>query len=123
MSESVSNPLPRPRSFVERIRAAQAMQGQSEHEDAWIPTLRTLRGRVGSDGVERVSTYDVFEALEIPVRRRSSVTVRLSRLMRSLGWANIRARGLGAHSYRHRVRGFARQVHGHPETARNANEF
>jgi hypothetical protein len=123
MSELTPSRFRRPPSFVERIRAAQAMQGQSEHEDAWLPTLRTLSGRVGADGVERISTYDVFEVLEIPVRRRSSVTVRLSRLMRSLGWANIRASGLGAHSYRHRVRGFARQVQGHPETARYANEF
>lgn len=123
MSELPSSPLIRSRSFVERIRSACEQQTRSECEDAWLPTLRTLRGRVGADGVERVSTYDVFEALEIPLRRRSSMTVRLSRLMRSLGWANIRARGLGAHSYRHRVRGFARPVQGHPETARYANEF
>lgn len=123
MVQLPSTPLLRSRSFVERIRAAQAEQGQSEHEDPWLPTLRTLKGRIGGDGVERISTYDVFEALEIPVRRRSGTTVRLSRLMRSLGWANIRARGLGAHSYRHRVRGFARQVRDHQEAIRYANEF
>lgn len=123
MSELPLRPLPRSRSFVERVRAAQESLSRVEHEDPWLPLLRTIRGRVGTDGVERISTYDVFEALEIPVRRRSALTVRLSGLMRGQGWTNIRARGLGAHSYRHRVRGFARQMQGHSETKRNANEF
>ena len=47
------------------------------------------------------------------MRRRSSLTVRLSRVMRKLGWTNIRARGLSPGSYRDRVRGFAREVSCH----------
>lgn len=111
------------RSFVSRIQGAFDELSRSENEDPWLPTLRTLEGRVGPDGVERISSYDVFEALEVPVRRRAGLTVRLSRLMRSLGWTNIRAHGLNSHSYRDRVRGFARQVAGHPATARMPNQF
>jgi hypothetical protein len=85
--------------------------------------LGKLKGRIGHDGIERIATYDVFDALEVPIRRRASETIRLSRLMRSLGWSNIRARGLNPGSYRDRVRGYAREVPGHPATVRRPNEF
>lgn len=110
-------------SFYEQLLAAEERVNRAENEDPWLPTLRTLKGRTGADGIARISTYDVFEALEVPVRRRAGLTVRLSGLMRGLGWSNIRAHGLTAHSYRDRVRGFARQVAGHPATARLPNQF
>jgi hypothetical protein len=43
--------------------------------------------------------------------------------MRTLGWKNIRARGLNPGSYRDRVRGYAREVPGHPASMRLPNEF
>ena len=61
-------------------------------------TLAQAKGRFAADG-ERISTNDVFDALEVPMRRRASETVRLSKLMRLLGWTNIRARGLNPGSY------------------------
>ena len=110
------------RSFLQTLRhAADAVR--TTKEDPWEPALRKLKGRIGVDGVERVSTTDVFDALEIPMRRRASQTVRLSRVMRRLCWANIRARGLNPGSYRDRVRGYAREVAGHPVTLRKPNEF
>ena len=75
------------------------------------PSLRKLNGRIGGDGVERVSTT-VFNHLEVPLKHRPSLTVRLSRVMRKLGWANIRARGLNPGSYIDRVLGFARDTRG-----------
>jgi hypothetical protein len=78
--------------------------------DPWVQPLRRLRGHVGHDGVERLSTHEVFDVLEVPMRQRASKTVRLSRVMRHLGWSNIRARGLNRGSYRDRVRGYAREV-------------
>jgi hypothetical protein len=78
--------------------------------DPWAQPLRRLKGHVGHDGVERLSTHDVFDVLEVPMRHRASRTVRLSRVMRDLGWSNIRARGLNPGSYRDRVRGYAREV-------------
>ena len=123
MANVTPTPFTRPRSFVGRIQAALEELNQSSTEDRWVPILRKLKGCVGADGVERISTYDVFEALEVPVRHRTGLTVRLSRLMRGMGWANIRAHGLNSHSYRDRVRGFARQVPGHPATVRLPNQF
>jgi hypothetical protein len=111
------------RSFVQSLRDSAQKARSSRPEDAWLPALRKLKGRVGHDGVERLATNDVFDALEVPMRRRPSETIRLSRLMRSLGWQNIRARGLNPGSYRDRVRGYAREVPGHPATVQAPNDF
>ena len=81
-------------SFVEMLRASAEAGRNAGVEDPWEARLRKLKGRIGHDGVERVSTHDVFELLEVPMRRRPSETIRLSRAMRRLGWSNIRARGL-----------------------------
>jgi hypothetical protein len=111
------------RSFLQTLRDAAEAARNSRAEDPWESTLRKLKGRIAGDGVERISTTDVFDALEIPMRRRPSLTMRLSKLMRRLGWTNIRARGLNPGSYRDRVRGYAREVPGHPATVRLPNDF
>ena len=111
------------RSFIQQLRDAAQWVKQAGKEDAWAPTLRKIKGKVGKDGVERISTTDVFDILEVPMGARPAQTVRLSRAMKKLGWSNIRARGLNPGSYRDRVRGYAREVHGHPATLRLPNEF
>ncbi|CAO4157150.1 hypothetical protein DHODJN_25275 [Methylorubrum extorquens] len=109
--------------FCERLRlSAEALQSASA-SDSWEPVLRRLKGRIGQDGVERISTHDIFDILEVPMRHRSTQTIRLSKVMRELGWSNVRARGLNPGSYRDRVRGYAREVQGHPATLRLPNEF
>jgi hypothetical protein len=110
-------------SFSELLAAGAEAARNAAVEDPWESALRKLKGRIGHDGVERVSTHDVFDVLEVPMRHRPSATVRLSRVMRELGWSNIRARGLNPSSYRDRVRGYAREVPGHPATIRRPNEF
>jgi len=110
-------------SFVEQLRAGAEAARNAVEEDPWEPKLRRLKGRIGHDGIERISTHDVFDFLEVPMKRRPSETVRLSRVMRNLGWSNVRARGLNPSSYRDRVRGYAREVPDHPETIRRPNEF
>jgi hypothetical protein len=98
------------RSFREQLREAADAARATSAQDPWEPVLRQLKGRIGHDGVERIATAHAFDHLEIPTRRRPGLTVRLSRVMRSLDWSNIRARGLNPGSYRDRVRGFAREV-------------
>jgi hypothetical protein len=110
-------------SFSELLRASAEAGRNAGVEDPWEPALRRLKGRIGHDGIERVSTHDVFDVLEVPMRRRPSENVRLSRAMRRLGWTNIRARGLNPGSYRDRVRGYAREASGHPATIKRPNEF
>jgi hypothetical protein len=123
MSTEQNGVVPSRPSFVQVLRERAEAARNSKAEDPWLTTLRKLKGRIAHDGIERIATNDVFDALEVPMRRRPSETVRLSRLMRRLGWSNIRARGLNPGSYRDRVRGYAREVPGHPATARRPNEF
>jgi hypothetical protein len=111
------------RSFLQKLQDAVEAHRNAAAEDPWAAKLRKLKGRTGPDGVERISTNDVFDAIEVPMRRRPSLTIRLSGVMRQLGWTNIRARGLKPSSYRDRVRGFAREVAGHPATIRLPNGF
>ena len=117
------NPRPSPRSFLRTLREGKDAIRKAPPEDPWAPIVRKLKGRIGHDGVERLATTGVFDELEVPMRHRPSQTVRLSRLMRKLGWSNIRARGLNPGSYRDRVRGFAREVPGHPATVEAPNDF
>src|SRR5262245_47182917 len=105
MSTDQSIPRRAHRSFLQSLRDGADAARKAAAEDPWEPVLRTLRGKVAADGIERVSTNEIFDVLEIPMRRRPSNTVRLSRIMRRLGWTNIRARGLSRSSYRDRVRG------------------
>jgi hypothetical protein len=98
------------RAFLQKLKDAAEAAQTAAGEDPWEPTLRKLKGRIGHDGVERCSTAEVFDHLEIPIRRRPSLTLRLSRVMRKLGWSSIRARGLNPGSYLDRVRGYARQL-------------
>jgi hypothetical protein len=114
---------PSNRSFLQQLRDGKAAVRKSLPQDPWLAALSKLKGRIGHDGVERIATNDVFDALEVPMRRRPSETIRLSGLMRSLGWQNIRARGLNPGSYRDRVRGYAREVPGHPATVQAPNDF
>jgi hypothetical protein len=114
---------PSGRSFLRVLREGKEAVRRAPAEDPWLPTLRKLKGRVGHDGVERIATTHAFDELEVPMRRRPSETVRLSKLMRRLGWTNIRARGLNPGSYRDRVRGYAREVPGHPATVEAPNDF
>jgi hypothetical protein len=111
------------RSFVQKLRDAVHAVKQADKEDAWTPPLRKIKGKIGRDGIERVSTAGVFDLLEVPMGARPAQTVRLSRVMKKLGWSNIRARGLNPGSYRDRARGYAREVPGHPATLRLPNEF
>ena len=95
-------------SFLERLREGVELARVRGDEDPWELALRKLKGRVARDGVERVSTHEVFDLLEVPMKARQGRAHRLARVMRSLGWQAIRSRGLNRGSYRDRVRGYAR---------------
>jgi len=82
--------------------------------DPWRLPLERLRGKVGDDGIERVTTQTVFDVLEIPQRNRSASTCRrLAKLMTQLGWTAVRVRGLTRDGYREQVRGYARDKRDH----------
>lgn len=81
--------------------------------DLWLAPLQRVRGKVDFDGLERVSSQTVLDALEVPQRQRTAGTYRrLARLMAELGWAAVRVRDLTRGGYKEQVRGYVRSGRG-----------
>src|SRR5258706_7512236 len=79
--------------------------------DPWELRLERLRGQIGDDGIERVSTQHVFDVLEVPQRSRGSGACRrLAKVMVELGWTPVRVRDLTRGGYLEQVRGYARDA-------------
>lgn len=80
--------------------------------DPWRLRLERVRGKVGDDGIERITTQMLFDILEVPQRSRGAGACRrLAKLMAAeLGWAAVRVRGLTRGGYLEQVRGYARDA-------------
>jgi len=95
-------------SFLTLLRDVRA-KAAAESADPWRLRLERVRGNIGADGVERVSTQALFDLLEVPQPSRTTGACRrLAKLMQDLGWTRIKARGLNRSGYREHVRGYAR---------------
>jgi hypothetical protein len=102
-------------SWITRMREAQAEMA-ARNADPWRLRLERLRGKVGDDNVERISTQAIFDVLEVPQRNRGAGACRrLARLlMCELGWSPIKARGLNQRGLLEQIRGYARDPRGSP---------
>src|SRR5438552_12419929 len=79
--------------------------------DPWALRLERVRGRVGDDGVERISTQALFDYLEVLQRSRGAGACRrLAQVMRDLGWTSVRVRDLTRGGYLEQVRGYCRDA-------------
>jgi hypothetical protein len=97
-------------SWLGKLEQARA-ELAARDTDPWRLRLERLRGKIGDDGIERVTTQTVFDILEIPQRSRStSACRRLAKLMSELGWTAVRVRGLTRGGYLEQVRGYARDA-------------
>lgn len=95
-------------SFLTKLRDAQA-EIAADDVDPWRLPLERVRGKVDFDGLERVSTQTLLDALEVPQRSRTAgVYRRLAKLMGELGWAAVRVRDLTRGGYKEQVRGYVR---------------
>ncbi len=95
-------------SWLDKLKQGQAEMAARD-ADPWRLRLERLRGKVGADGIERISTQAVLDILAIPQRSRGAGACRrLAKLMSELGWVGIRVRGLTRGGYREQVRGYAR---------------
>jgi hypothetical protein len=104
-------PLEEPRSFVGLLK--QTRKQATAKPDPWRLRLERVRGKVGYDQIERVSTQTLLDLLEVPQRGRNAAACRqLAKLMRELGWTPIKARGLTQNGFRDQVRGYARDRSG-----------
>ena len=94
-------------SFVERLRVTRLTQTPA---DPWTSLIQLrVRGQIGHDGVERISTDRVFELLEISrLMRTPEASKRLKILMLMMNWTPIRARCVTSRGGASRVRGYAR---------------
>jgi hypothetical protein len=104
-------------SFRNRLAAAEnalaetAPKNDVEHDPWHAPTSR-IKGRVGWDGVEHITSREVLDALEVPVHaKRAALYRRLNKVMQSHGWQPVRVRlnsSTGC-NISERVRGYERQ--------------
>ena len=94
--------------LVTQMEAATA-QLRARNTDPWRLRLERLRGRIDPDGVERVTTQDALDLLEVAQRDRTTAACRrLAGLMRELDWSPLRVRGLTRGGYKEQVRGYCR---------------
>ena len=97
-------------SWIEKLRQAET-ERLARNSDPWRLRLERLRGKIGDDGIERITTQAVFDILEIPQRNRTAGACRrLAKLMSELGWTAVRVRGLTRGGYLEQVRGYARDA-------------
>jgi hypothetical protein len=95
-------------SWLEELRK-EKQRVTAQDSDPWRLRLERVRGKIGDDGIERISTQAVFDLLEIPQRSRGAGACRrLAKLMRELGWSPIKARGLNQRGLLEQIRGYAR---------------
>lgn len=99
-------------SWLGKLHEAQAKMA-ARTADPWVVRLERVRGQVGDDGIERISTQTLFDYLEVLQRSRGAGACRrLAQIMRELGWTPVRVRGLTRGGYREQIRGYARDARG-----------
>jgi hypothetical protein len=58
-------------SFINTLKKS-LEEVHAKRADPWHLRLEAARGKVGDDGVERISTHTLFDILEVPQRRRNA---------------------------------------------------
>jgi hypothetical protein len=94
-------------ALLERLRAESLAVEQPA--DPWLAPLQRVHGKIGDDGLERVSSQTLLDMLEVPQRSRTAGTYRrLAGIMAELGWTAVRVRDLTRGGYKEQVRGYVR---------------
>src|SRR5689334_14947802 len=94
-------------SFLAKLEEAKLKV--ATYVDPWLVRLERVRGKVGDDGIERISTQTLFDHLEVFQRSRGAGACRrLAQVMRDLGWTPVRVRDLTRGGYKEQVRGYCR---------------
>jgi hypothetical protein len=95
-------------ALLEKLRIAAIAAEQAV--DPWLAPLQRVRGKLGDDGIERISTQTLFDYLEVrQPNRGAGACRRLASAMRELGWSPVRVRGLTRGAYLENVRGYCRR--------------
>jgi hypothetical protein len=97
-------------SWLGRLEKAKA-EITARTADPWRLRLERVRGQVGDDGIERISTQTLFDHLEVFQRSRGAGACRrLAQVMRELDWTPVRVRDLTRGGYKEQVRGYCRDA-------------
>jgi hypothetical protein len=95
-------------SWLGKLEKAKA-EIAAQNADQWRLPLERVRGQIGDDGIERITTQMLFDMLGVPQRSRGAGACRrLAKLMAELKWTAVRVRGLTRGGYLEQVRGYAR---------------
>ena len=95
-------------TFMERLRKAEAELAPTETGDPWRLPLERLHGKIGDDGIERITTQHFRHSLRCPnVAEEPARAAVWRKLMADLGWMAVRVRGLTRGGYMEQVRGTA----------------
>ena len=95
-------------SLIDEFHQAKAKLA-ARSADPWRLRLERVRGKIGDDGIERITTQLLFDLLEVPQQSRGAGACRrLAKLMAELGWTAVRVRGLTRGGYLEQVRGYCR---------------
>jgi hypothetical protein len=90
-------------------RLIEARAALEDPADPWLAPLQRVRGKIGDDGLERVSSQSLLDMLEVPQHNRTAGTYRrLAKLMAELDWMAVRVRDLTRGGYKEQVRGYVR---------------
>jgi hypothetical protein len=95
-------------TFIEKLRQ-KVVKAAAQNGDPWRLPLERLHGKIGDDGIERITTQLMFDILEVPQQSRGAGACRrLAKQMAELGWMAVRVRGLTRGGYLEQVRGYCR---------------
>ncbi len=93
--------------FLVRLRQAKEAQRQRPHP--FTDRVSQVRGTVGPDGVERISSQRLADVLGLePKERTPSMWRDIRTAMCEQGWTAVRFRTVGGRGHHQQVRGFAR---------------
>src|SRR5262245_2223385 len=96
--------------MIERLEAAVAEQ-IARDTDPWQSRLARLRGKVDNDHLEKITTEQVLDFLQLGQRARGSGTCRrIASLMVPLGWHSVRMYAPNRRGFREQVRGYVRDT-------------
>ena len=98
-------------SWLAKMEEAAAKIASISSADPWLLRLERVSGKIGDDGIERITTQTLFDDLEVAQRSRGAGACRrLARLMSEVGWTPVRVRELTRGGYLEQVRGYARDA-------------
>ena len=82
----------------------------AQNADPWRLRLERLRGQVGDDGIERITTQVSTSLRSLNAVEEPALADVLAKLMAELGWMAVRVRGLTRGGYLEQVRGYCRDA-------------